>query len=185
MKNTLQILNDKEIVSLLLKRDERAIDFLYHRYATPILGLVYKIVKHQDYSEIVLQDTILKVWNKIDSFCQKKGCFFTWLMNIARNTAIDMLRSKNYKQMLALINLETLASKKQDHSVYSVDTTIENLDVRSFVSKLDRKSQEVIELVYFQGYTGPEVSRELGIPLGTVKSRIRKGFKDLRVFFKE
>lgn len=180
MGNTIRHISDQEIVALLQSRDERGIDALYNQYGDYVMGLIFKIIGHNDLSEIVLQDTFLKVWNKIDSFSFEKGRFFSWLMNIARNTAIDMLRSKNYKQMLQLISLESVTNKKES---FIMNSRVELLDVRDFVSKLDPKAKVVIELVYFKGYTGSEVANELGIPLGTVKSRIRKGFKDLRSLF--
>ena len=170
-------LKDEEIVSLLLERNQKGIDFLYKQYGKYIYGFIFEIVKYEDISEIVLQDTFLKVWTKIDSFNKNKGIFLTWVISIARNTAIDMIRSKNYKQMLRLVSLENLSQNKQ---YIDEGLVVDNMDVRANIKKIDPKCVEILELVYFKGYSGSEVAKKLGIPHGTVKSRIRKAFKDLR-----
>ncbi|MEL6865710.1 MAG: RNA polymerase sigma factor [Bacteroidota bacterium] len=182
MKNLPQNLSEQEIVTLLRQRDLRGISALYDQYGNFIFGLIYEVVNLEDLAEIVLQDTFLKVWNKIDSFSFEKGRFLTWLMNVARNTAIDMMRSKNYKQTMRLISLDSVPN---DLEKTVLDIRMENIDLRDIVARLDKKYEEVIALVYFKGYTHVEVSDELGLPLGTVKSRIRKAFKDLRGILEE
>ncbi len=168
---------DKEIISLIIAQDEQGIEFLYHRYGRYVYGFICQIIKLEDFAEIVLQDTFLKVWNNINSFDAEKGVLLTWMVRIARNTAIDMIRSKNYSQMIRLVSLDNLHSCKKSTTIsISVDT----IDVRSKVAKLDAKSSVILNLIYFEGYTSSEVAKELNIPLGTVKSRIRKGYKDLR-----
>ena len=139
--------------------------------------MVHEIVKIDYFSEIVLQNTFLKVWNNIDSYSPDKGRFFTWVLNIARNAAIDMMRSKNYKQSMKMTSLDSVQYKC---SSLGSDVMVENMDIKDIVGKLDNKYRKLIELVYFEGYTHMEVAEELNIPLGTVKSRIRKAFKDLR-----
>ncbi len=150
---------------------------MYDKYGEYLFGFITQIVKRDDLAELVLQDTFLKVWNKIESFNIEKGVFITWLISIARNTAIDMIRSKDYKQTIKLLGLENIPTGKEP-MVESV--LIDYLDVKDTVSKLNEKCSVILKLVYFKGYTCKEVAEELDIPLGTVKSRIRKGFKDLR-----
>ena len=162
---------------MLVARDVKGIDMLYDKYGSFLFGLVYKIVKSEDVAEIVLQDTFLKVWDRIGSYSRDKGRFLTWMMNVARNTAIDMKRSKNYNQTLKLIGLESVPISV---TYAAPGLHVDTIDVRDIVSTLDTKYKEIIELVYFEGYTHVEASDKLGIPLGTVKSRIRKAFRDLR-----
>lgn len=177
MPNLGKIFSDEEIVALLRSKDVRGINALYDQYGSNLLGLVGEIVKVEYFSEIVLQNTFLKVWKNIDSFSIEKGRFFTWVINIARNSAFDMLRSKQYKQSLRLISLDIVS---EETKTLGFNIKVENIDIKDIVSRLDPKYRELIELVYFKGFTHIEVSEELGIPLGTVKSRIRKAFKDLR-----
>lgn len=172
-----KILSENEIVSLLVRKDLQGMEALYEQYGKYIFGIIKQILKREDLAELVLQDTFLKVWDKIDSFSFDKGKLLTWMMNIARNAAIDMTRSKDYKQSLRLINLE---SADQDKITLS-NVQMENMDIKDLVSKLDNRYNVLIQLVYFQGYTHVEVANELGIPLGTVKSRIRKAFTELRL----
>jgi len=180
MNNDFTNLTEKEIVLLLHQRDLRGMNALYDQYGNYIFGLICKIIKHDDIAETVLQDTFLKVWNQIELFSIEKGRFITWVINIARNTAIDMTRSKNYKQTLNLISLENVPANT---NITNIGVRMENLDIRDIVSGLDQKYYEVIELIYFKGFTHVEVAEELDIPLGTVKGRVRKAFKDLREIF--
>jgi len=170
-------LSDKEIIALLLQREQQSLDALYDKYGSYLFGFIAQMVKRDDIAELVLQDTFLKVWNKIETFNLEKGILVTWLISIARNTSIDMIRSKTYKQTIKLQGLENIPTGKEP----LVDSLkIDFLDVKDTVAKLDIKCSVILELIYFKGYTTKEVAEELNIPLGTVKSRIRKGFKDLR-----
>lgn len=180
VKNTLKNITEKEIVALLRKRDIRGMDALYDQYGRYIFGMISKIIQNNEIAETVLQDTFLKIWDKIESFSAEKGRFITWMINIARNTAIDMTRSKYYKQTSKLISLENVPVNTE---ITDMGVKVEHLDIRDIVSSLDKKYCEIIQLIYFKGYTHMEVSEELGIPLGTVKGRVRKAFKDLRNIF--
>ncbi len=177
MRNNTKSYTDEEIVHLLLSKNVQGIEVLYAQYGAYLNGMVREIVKVEYFSEIVLQNAFLKVWNNIDSYNKAKGRFFTWVLNIARNSAIDMMRSKHYKQSMKMISLDAV---QYERSSLGSDVIVENMDLKDIVAKLDGKYQELIELVYFKGYTHIEIADELGIPLGTVKSRIRKAFKDLR-----
>ena len=172
--------SEEEIIALLQARDIRGIDILYDQYSNYIFGFIYKIVQSQEVAEIVLQDTYMKVWDKIATYSRVKGKLITWMINIAKNTAVDMTRSKNYKQTLKLISLDHIPATS---NTMNMDIKMENIDVRDIVGKLENKYQVIIELLYFKGFTHIEVAKELGIPLGTVKGRVRKAFKDIRIIF--
>ena len=180
VKNTLQKKTEQDIVLLLQKRDIRGMDALYDQYGNYIFGLISKIIHCDEIAETVLHDTFLKIWDKIEFYSAEKGRFITWMINIARNMAIDMTRSKHYKQTLKLISLENVPPNTE---ITDMGVQMENIDIRDIVSKLDGKYCEVIEIIYFKGYTHAEAAKELGLPLGTVKGRIRKAFKDLRIIF--
>ncbi|MEO1516143.1 MAG: RNA polymerase sigma factor [Bacteroidota bacterium] len=172
--------SENEIVALLIERDIKGMDILYDQYGDFIFGLISKIISLDDLAEIALQDTFLKVWNKIDSFSTEKGRFLTWMMNIARNTAVDMTRSKNYKQTMKLISLESVPTNTR---IIDANVQFEHVDIRDIVARLDNRYCKIIELIYFEGYTHEEVAKKLNMPLGTVKGRVRKAFKDLRLIF--
>lgn len=165
---------------MLVSKNIKGMEALYDQYGSYIFGLIYEIIRQEDLAESVLQDTFLKVWTKIDSYSSKKGRFLTWMMNIARNTAIDMTRSKNYKQTLKLISLDSVGSESR---TTNTDVRMENIDVRDIVFGLDDKYKSVIDLVYFQGFTHAEAAKQLNLPLGTIKSRVRKALSELRKIF--
>ncbi len=170
-------MTDIEIVSLIKEKNIKGITALHEQYGDYLLRYVSGIISSRYFSEVALQNAFLKIWNNINSFFFEKGRFITWVINISRNSAIDVMRSKHYKQSMKLISLDAIVHQK---SSFSFDLKIDNLDLREIVTTLAPKYRELIDLVYFEGYTHIEVAEELGVPLGTVKTRIRKAFGDLR-----
>lgn len=166
------------LVQQFQNKDQVAFKELYGMYSKSIHGVVYNIVKDSSIADELMQDVFIKAWHKADSYSSKKGRFFTWILNIARNAAIDKTRSKAFKQ-----------SKQNLNSDYFVDiiTSNDNLDrstdaigIKKFVTNLGQKCKEVIELLYFKGFTQKEASEELQMPIGTVKTRNRNCIQQLR-----
>ncbi|MEM8908954.1 MAG: RNA polymerase sigma factor [Bacteroidota bacterium] len=171
---------EQEIVVRIRRRDSKGIELLYDHYANFIYGLIHKIVKVDDVADLVLQDTFLKVWEKIDAYDQYKGRFLTWVLNVAKNTAIDMLRSKQYREGSKLTSLDQLPGRPA-----KTEIRVDDIGIKEVVNRLDRKYQIIIDLIYFNGFTYAETAKELGIPLGTVKSRVRKAFSELRILLND
>lgn len=182
LRNLTLKLSDEEIVLLLRSRDTKGIDILYEKYGSYIYGSILQIVKNDYFSETVLQNTFLKIWNNIDSFSFAKGRLFTWSLNIAKNASIDMIRSRQYRESLKLTCIDQISK-----TAISLDNTIklDRVDLKDIVARMDLKYSRLIDLIYFQGYTQMEIAQELNMPLGTVKSRIRKAFKDLKCILEE
>jgi len=166
------------LIARLQQRDRAAAVELYDRYAGAIYGMVMRIVKKPEFAEEIVQDTFVKVWNNIESYDRTKGKFFTWIYNIARNEAIDKRRSKENKALEK--------TKSMDANVYSVEssnyseTKIEDIGVKQLLDHLDEESKMILDLVYFQGYTHQETADETGTPLGTIKTKVRRGLIKLR-----
>jgi RNA polymerase sigma factor (sigma-70 family) len=165
------------LVELLKQQDRAGFTLLYNNYAAALLGIINKIVNDLATSEDVLQDVLVKVYKKIEQYDCDKGTFFTWLLNIARSTAIDYLRSKYHRQKQQNQSFET--------NNYLYDTLSETPAERSgnlgpVIKKLEPKYKEVIDLVYIEGYSQQEVSTMLNLPLGTVKTRARMALQILR-----
>lgn len=160
------------------KKDVKAFEKLYEMYSKSMHGVIYNIVKDQELAEEVLQDVFLKAWKNSESFSPKKGRFFTWLINIARNSAIDMTRSKQFKKK----NKNSDATFFVDiiESDDNLEGRMDSLGIKKFVSSLKEKCKKLIELLYFQGFTQKEASEELKIPLGTVKTNNRNCIIELR-----
>lgn len=164
-----------DIVRLLMDRNEKGLSQLYDSYAPTLLGLITGIVKNQKPAEEILQQTILKAWNNISSYDPERGNLFAWLATIARNNAIDHIRLKGFQNQRDTVGLDQISN---DKNVSTLKTA--TIDAQSLLSKLDVKHQEVLQLVYLQGYTHRDASEMLNIPLGTVKTRIRLAINTLR-----
>lgn len=170
-----------ELIALLRAGDEVAFARLYDDYAALIFGTIVRIVGDQHEAENLLQDCFIKIWHNIGRYDPEKGRLATWLINIARNTAIDFTRSKYFSQKRKNQSLENLVlvESGQSHSPIPVET----LGLRQLIDRLTPACREVIEWMYFDGYTQQEIADSFGIPLGTVKSRTRSALKELRSFF--
>lgn len=168
------------LVTKFQNKDQNAFKKLYSIYSDSIYGIIHNIVKDKAIAEDLVQDTFLKTWQNSESYCPKKGRFFTWLVNIARHGAIDKLRSKNYK--MAKNNLGTDSYLYDIASHNNLDNHTNAIGLKQHASKLSPKRFEIIDLIFFKGYTQKQVSEELDIPLGTVKTRSRNSILKLRTF---
>lgn len=170
---------EDELVSRLQAQDKNAFAILYDNYSSSLYGIVLKIVQTSEVAEDVLQEAFVKIWKNISSYDKNKGRLFTWMLNIARNTAIDKLRTKGEKYEIRDI----------DDSVYQVDTKsntsmkVEHIGVKQSVQNLKPEFRTIIDMAYYGGYTQEEISKELNIPLGTVKTRMRNAIIELRKLF--
>ena len=166
-----------QIAGLLALADRRAIDLIYENYAETLLGLIKRIVESHEVAEEVLQDTFIKIWKNARKYEPSKGRLFTWFANIARNTAIDRLRSAGFRQQQKTTSTENLVDM---NVMGSENAQIEDTCLSAVLASLDPKYRELIELTYFQGYSQRDIEKELGIPLGTIKTRLRTAINELR-----
>ena len=160
------------------KKDVKAYEKLYNMYSNSISGIIYSIVKDSNVTQEITQDVFIKAWNNAASYSSKKGRFFTWLLNIARNAAIDYTRSKTNKQSKQNLNSDFFVDILETHK--SLDDSTNAIGLKDIVSKLTEKCKSMIELLYFRGFTQKEAAEELDIPLGTIKTRNRSCIGDLR-----
>lgn len=170
--------SEEELVSLLQNRDQQAFAYLYDNYAAALNGVIFRMVENRELAEDILQDAFLRIWNNFASYDPGKGRLFTWMLNLARNLTIDTLRSKGYKKQSKISGDENSVSN------YSGDTGImerfDAMGLRKQLGKLRPEQRSIIDLAYFNGYTQDEISKEMGIPLGTVKTRMRAAILELR-----
>ncbi|MDO1501037.1 sigma-70 family RNA polymerase sigma factor [Winogradskyella maritima] len=166
------------LVPKFQNKDERAFGELYSMYSDSIHGVIYNIVRDEAIASEVMQDVFIKAWNKSDSYSSKKGRFFTWMLNIARNAAIDKTRSKAFKNSKKNLNSDFFVDIIQSNE--SLDDSTDAIGIKSFVKKLGQKCIAVIELLYFKGFTQKEASEELDMPIGTIKTRNRNCIQQLR-----
>ena len=169
---------EKHIVELLQERDEKAISLLYDNYGDTLYGVAYKVVKDEDLAQDVVQESFIKIWKKSDSYDATKAKLFTWLFRITRNTAIDKLRSVNTK---ADKEIQIDVSDVYNLGVQGVMPDL--IDVQENLDKIEPKYKVVLEALFFEGMTQQEASDELNIPLGTIKSRLKIGLRELRKIY--
>ena len=165
------------VVDRLLRHEKEAFEQLYDDYSAAIYGLTLKILKDEALAEDALQETFVRIWRKIQTYDPSKGWLFTWMLNIARNISIDMLRARESRKVSQTTSLQ---QHSFDAKGPSTTMQVEHIGLREIVDGLPAEQKQVIDLIYFLGYTQAEVAEEFGIPLGTVKSRVRLAMNHLR-----
>ena len=156
------------------KKDEEAFGYLYEHYSGALYGVIKQIIGEFELSNDVLQETFVNIWRRIESYDENKGRLFTWMLNIARNAAIDKTRSKGFQQSQRQMPLDG------DVIQPSVRPEIDDYGLKKMIFKLKDEQRLLIDLSYFQGFTHEQIATALHIPLGTVKTRIRSALTQLR-----
>ena len=177
MVNTKNI-TEEELVRLLKNKDERVLNILYEKYSLSLFGVIHRVLNNQELSEERLQECFLKIWKNGDKYDPKKGRLFTWMLTIARNLAIDTTRTKHFREQGKIQNLENSVTIIE--KVNSVEMNTDEIGIRDLIKKLNTKYAQIIDVIYFQGYTQSEAAKELDLPLGTVKTRTRKALALLK-----
>jgi RNA polymerase sigma factor (sigma-70 family) len=174
-------LSEEELVLALRHREKIAVEALYDMYSSSLFGVISRIVIDEHIAEDVLQETFLKIWHSFSSYSTEKGRLFTWMVNIARNLSIDKIRSKDFKNQNKNRELENNVTfiDEQRSTVYKPEL----LGIKELVETLKPEQKSILDLVYFKGYTHVEAAEELGIPLGTIKTRLRMAIQQLRKHF--
>ena len=173
---------DAGIILQLKNGNQQAMATVLDKYGDALYGAIYQIVRSEDIAKDLMQDACIKIWNNIKSYDEQKGRLFTWLLRVCRNTAIDKARTSKFK---AVARAQTIEDTVSNSLVHSEEMTIQDSGLQQVISRLDEKYQQVINLIYLQGYTQQEAAKALDIPLGTVKSRVKISIRELRSLLKE
>lgn len=149
---------------------------LYEAYSAALYGVLLRLVKDSDLAKDLLQDAFLKIWSNSQNYDPRQGRLFTWLLTITRHVAMDELRARKIRS--------TASTYLYEHDDQHVQPQVNAgmLD-RALLSPLAPVYQTVVELMYYRNYTGQEAAAYLQIPLGTVKTRVRKALQDLKTHF--
>jgi RNA polymerase sigma-70 factor (ECF subfamily) len=169
---------EQDIIALLKNSDKKAISLLYEHYSGALLGVIKKVISDEEVAQDVLQESFIKVWKKGKTYDPTKAKLFTWLYRIFYNSAIDKVRS--------LKNKTNKEVQIEDSNVYKLTTNSLNqdtLDIQKHLSSLELKYQIVLNALFFEGMTQQEASEELNIPLGTIKSRLKIGLRELKKIY--
>lgn len=177
----LRFADDGELVAALKNRDPHAMAKLYGRYGRLAYSIIMRMVRNEAAAEDLVQETFIRIWNRIQAFDQDKGALGPWVLTVARNRAIDYLRSAEGRKMETALEMETL---EQPAMFASLESGLLNADrvrlLRQAFDKLTPNQREVIELAYWEGLSQTEMSERLKQPLGTVKTWVRTALRTLR-----
>lgn len=168
---------DISVILQLKNGDQRAMATILDKYGDALYGAIYQIVRSEDIAKDLMQDASIKIWKNIKSYDEQKGRLFTWLLRVCRNTAIDKVRTGKFK---AIAQSKTIESTVANNVSHSEEMNIPDSGLQQVIQRLDEKYQQVINLIYLQGFTQREAADELDIPLGTVKSRVKIAIRELR-----
>jgi len=174
-------LSEEELIRALRAREKIAVEALYDMYSSSLNGIIFRIVQHEEIAEDLLQETFVKIWNSFSSFDPEKGRLFTWMSNIARNLSIDKVRSKDFRNHSKNQDIDNTVNFVDEQRNTSLNP--ETFGMKELIGKLKPEQKTLLDLVYFKGYTHVEAAEELGLPLGTVKTRLRMSIITLRKYF--
>ncbi len=172
---------DREIARRLKNREQEALGTLYDRYGRLAFSLILRVVKNSAVAEDLVQETFLRVWNRAQAFDEEKGALGPWVLTVARNRAIDYLRSVNGRMSQ---NMYELSGNEQQSMFGDLEKDILNSDrariLREAFQKLNENQKTVLEMAYFEGLSQTEMAEKMKQPLGTVKTWVRSGLQALR-----
>ena len=173
--------DDQRLIQRLKRREPQAMGELYDRYARWVYSLIFRIVNNEGVAEDLVQESFLRVWNRIQAFDEERGALATWLLAVARNQAIDYMRSTHGRIARSAIEISA-----HEHPALFVDMERDILDkdrirlLKNAFERLTPSQRTVIELAYFEGLSQSEMAERLHEPLGTVKTWVRSALSILR-----
>ena len=173
--------SDPDLAERLKRREPQAMADLYDRYGRQAYALIVRIVRDQEMAADLVQETFIRVWSRAQAFDSRRGALGAWLLAVARNRAIDYLRSvdgRMARSSYELVEMENPALFANLESQVMVSELAGR--VRGVMSKLNSSQRSVIELAYFEGLSQTEMAEKLGQPLGTIKTWVRTALKNLR-----
>jgi RNA polymerase sigma-70 factor (ECF subfamily) len=173
--------NDSDLARRLQRREQQAMADLYDRFGRLAYSIVYAIVHDTGVAEDLVQETFLRVWNRAAGFDPDRGALGPWLLAVARNRAIDYIRSASARMDRNLFELDEHGSAT--HFV-DMEREVLNADaarrIKTAMAKLNENQRKVIELAYYEGLSQTEMAERMGQPLGTVKTWVRSALKNLK-----
>lgn len=170
---------DAALIHRMRDRDETALSALYDAYAGFVYSLARSIVRNDADAEDITQEVFFRVWERAGTFDSSRGSPAAWITTLARRLAIDKTRSRTFKARGRESSIETLSSGVAvDGS--AVVLSAEANEVLESLKRLETPYREVIRLSYYEGLSHSAIADRLGVPLGTVKSRLREGVVQLR-----
>lgn len=172
---------EERLVRLIRERHPEGAKALYHMYSSSLYGVIYRIINDEDLSEDILQNCFIKIWQNFELYDENRGRLYTWMLNIARNMAIDHRRSKEFRNIQRHQRISESNKEFYEDEVSSVNVDLRFLRISANMLPVNERS--IIDLIYYKGYTHIEAAEVLKIPLGTVKTRIVRAIKRLKIYY--
>ncbi|MDP9114787.1 MAG: sigma-70 family RNA polymerase sigma factor [Acidobacteriota bacterium] len=181
LQAVLRLGDDANLVRRLKAREPKAMNDLYDRYGRLTYSLIFRIVRNPSTAEDLVQETFLRIWNRMQSFDAERGALGAWVLTVARNRAIDYLRSTDGRMQAGAMGLELLERPglfaKLDSTALAIDRVRR---LKGAFEKLTAAQRQVMELAYYEGMSQTEMAERLNQPLGTIKTWTRSALKILR-----
>jgi len=178
--------DDLSLLQRIATRDDAALAELYDRHHRLAFAIIQRIVQSPSDAEEVLQETFVRVWSRAETYDARLGSPAAWIVRIARNRAIDRVRARQARADVnaAVPAVDDAAAARElpshDTPESVLHSTYAARAVRGAVAALPAAQRTLIEAAFFEGYTHQELAARFGVPLGTVKTRIRNGLLSLR-----
>jgi RNA polymerase sigma-70 factor, ECF subfamily len=179
MQDKLRAETDHYLIDRIKNKDKAALREIYSRFSQAVFNLAFRMLGDRENAEEVVQDIFLQVWNKAQTYERGRGAVSTWIINIARSRSIDKLRTLGYRDRNTELDEEKLNSST-DFSRILEDREEKKNVIEKALYGLPQNQRDVIELVYFEGFTHVEAAEELNEPIGTIKTRLRLGVIKLK-----
>lgn len=172
---------EEQLVITLKNMDRGAMNSLYFMYSDSLLRVISTIVPNEEVAQDLLQETFIKIWKSFDHYDSSKGRLYTWMARLAKNIAIDYLRSVNYRNSSSNDDLSALT--QQIDQKFQVSYNPETIGVKEMIRILNEDQKSALDLIYFKGYTHIQAAEELKISVGILRSRLQSSINLLRKIF--
>ena len=177
---------DLRLLQRIAARDAAALAELYDRHGRLLFGLILRVVRDRGEAEDILQEAFVRVWTRAETYDAQVGGPLAWIVRVARNCAIDRLRARRVRATVNApgIDFAALEATAPDTGIQTPEATVLMAERRRTLTDalagLPAEQRRLIEAAFFEGYTHSELARRFGLPLGTVKTRIRAGMIAMR-----
>ena len=177
---------DLSVLQRIAARDTAALAELYDRHSRLLFGLILRIVRDRGEAEDILQEAFMRVWTRAETYDAQVGGPLPWIVRVARNCAIDRLRSRRVRAVVhaPAIDFSAVETTAPATSIQTPEATVliaeQRRTLTGALAGLPAEQRQLIEAAFFDGYTHSELAHRFELPLGTVKTRIRAGMSAMR-----
>ncbi len=175
----LKAAKDEALIEALQQKNLEALEELYDRHHGMAMAVAFRVLNDRSLAEDVIQEAFLAVWRQAESFRRERGSCRSWLLSIVRHRAIDVTRGRSFNKERVSLD-EMVFEPRYPDAWQEVSTSLDSQQIKQAVDELPQEQRDAITLAYFKGYNQREIAEQTGVPLGTVKGRLRLGIQKLR-----